>query len=108
MHLAIFDIGLEDKLSLDRIEGVGIGYSDVTLFVPGVGECASYVSLESHIDDSLRPYDWYRELVLIGARSHHFPDDYLKQIEAVPACNDPDPDRRLRMSKLLELLNTGR
>ncbi|MEJ2127274.1 MAG: gamma-glutamylcyclotransferase [Woeseiaceae bacterium] len=108
VHVAIFEISARDKLTLDQIEGVGAGYSEITLYIPGVGECASYVAMESHIDDSLRPYDWYKELVLIGARSHGFPDDYVDQIESVPACSDTNQDRRQTHSNLIELLKRGR
>ena len=75
IHVAVFDISVEDKLKLDDIEGLSTGYSKLTLSVPGFGDCASYIADESHIDNSLAPYDWYKELVLIGARLHDFPHE---------------------------------
>jgi hypothetical protein len=107
VHLAVFEISLEDKIRLDRIEGVGEGYSEISLRIPGLGQCVSYAASESHIDDSLRPYDWYKELVLLGARFHGFPDDYLDHIESVPAIEDPDPDRRLRRWTTVERVKAG-
>lgn len=107
VYFAIFEISLEDKITLDRIEGVGAGYSEITLWVPGFGQCVSYAATESHIDDSLRPYDWYKELVLLGARFQRFPDSYLHRIESVPAIDDPDPVRRLRQWTTVERVKTG-
>ncbi len=94
IHVAVFDISLEDKLTLDEIEGLSTGYSKRTLSVPGFGDCASYIADESHIDDTLAPYDWYKELVLIGARVHGFPGAYLDKISTTVSCQDPDPERR--------------
>ena len=93
VHLAIFDITAEDKLVLDGIEGLGNGYAGIALNLPRCGACVSYVAEASHIDDTLRPYDWYRELVLAGARFHGFPDDYVRRIERVQAIPDPDSAR---------------
>lgn len=107
VHVAIFEIGAKDKLILDKIEGVGAGYSEISLCIPGIGDCVSYVAEDSHIDNSLQPYDWYKELVLIGARFHRFPDDYLKRIESIQALHDPDPRRRLRGWQTVELVKAG-
>lgn len=90
---AIFDISRDDKSVLDRIEGVGSGYAAASLIIPPFGECATYIAEASHVDDALRPYDWYRQLVLAGANYHGFPDDYIARIERVQAVGDPDAER---------------
>lgn len=107
MHLAVFEISLDDKITLDQIEGVGVGYSEISFCIPGFGQCVSYAATESHIDDSLKPYDWYKELVLCGARFHGFPEDYLNEIGSVPVIEDPDPVRRLRQWKMVELVKAA-
>jgi len=104
IHIAIFDISTEDKLALDKIEGLGLGYSQTQLDVPGIGGCASYVAEQSHIDNSLDPYDWYRELVLLGAQAHGFPEDYLNRIRSLQARKDPDPNRSIENWKTVELI----
>lgn len=95
-HFAIFDISNDDKLALDTIEGVGNGYAEITLNFEEFGDCESYVAQASHIDEALQPYDWYKELVLAGARLHGFPDAYLRAIESVRAICDPDTERRAK------------
>lgn len=104
IHVAIFDISVADKLALDEIEGLGSGYSELSLKVPGIGNCISYTAQKSHIDGSLVPYDWYRELVLMGARVHGFPGNYLDQISSRPTCKDPDSDRRINGWKTVEMV----
>ena len=81
VHFAIFDISEEDKLILDEIEGLGQGYSAISLDIPGFGPCASYIAEQTYIDDSLLPYDWYKELVLAGARFHGIPDQFPPMAE---------------------------
>lgn len=105
--LAIFEISEEDKLTLDRIEGVGDGYRHASLDVPQFGDCASYVAQTSHIDDSLQPYDWYRELVLAGAMFHGFPRDYVARIESVQTIPDPDAERSASQWTLARRIRAG-
>ena len=44
----------------------------------GTIPCVTYVA--TRINDGLRPYDWYRNLVLAGALEHGLPDAYVDQI----------------------------
>jgi hypothetical protein len=104
IHVAVFDISAEDKLALDRIEGLGRGYSETLLSIPDIGDCVTYVAQDSHIDGSLVPYDWYKELVMMGARVHGFPDDYLSRISSMQAIDDPDPDRRVNRWETVALV----
>ena len=107
MHCAVYEISDKDKLTLDGIEGVGFGYSETTLTIPNVGDCLSYVAEDTHIDDSLSPYDWYHELVVIGAHTHGFPEDYLKQIHLERPIHDPDPNRSAKRWKTVEMIRDG-
>ena len=107
IYVAIFDISGKDKLALDRIEGLGRGYSETLLSIPEIGDCVTYVAQQSHIDGSLAPYDWYKELVLMGARVHGFPDDYSQRISSLQATEDPDPDRRAKSWETVELIRAG-
>lgn len=93
VHLAVFDISRDDKVVLDRIEGVGMGYRHHEVDVPEFGRCATYVAQPSHVDENLLPFDWYLELVLLGARAQEFPQHYVEGIGAVCCRVDPDPRR---------------
>jgi gamma-glutamylcyclotransferase len=85
-----------DRKVLDTIEGVGKGYDVDEISVPGFGKCFTYVASHTHIDDLLHPFDWYREMVLLGCLQHAFPAPYCEQIAALPVIEDPDPVRRAK------------
>lgn len=108
VHFAVYEMSAADKRRLDGIEGVGKGYSAATIDVPGFGRCATYVAAESHVDDALAPYDWYRELVLLGCRHLALPDDYIARIEQVAVRPDPEPQRHARSWRLVEMLRESR
>jgi len=104
VHFAIYQISEADKQVLDKIEGAGSGYTEIGLVVPGYGSCFSYTASETHIDDSLAPYDWYKELVLAGAQALGFPAAYIDTIRGVGARTDPDLDRHQQMWDLVDLI----
>ena len=59
-------------------------------------EADLYVARPQAIDSGLSPFDWYKELVLSGARENGLSRDYLDAIEAVPSVADPEPERAER------------
>ena len=93
VYVAVYEISDADRRTLDRIEGVGRGYASVRISVEEYGDCMTYVASETHIDDTLHPYHWYKDLVLEGARLHAFPRDYVAAIEQRPSVIDPDGER---------------
>ena len=107
IRIAIYDISIADKITLDRIEGLGSGYVEISLAVPDIGECKSYAAEESFIDKTLAPYDWYKELVLVGARVYGFPVEYVDEINAVVAHQDPDPRRSADRWTTVEMIRAG-
>jgi gamma-glutamylcyclotransferase len=104
LHVAVYEMNAADRSVLDGIEGVGKGYDVDEVNVPGIGKCFTYVASRTHIDDILRPFDWYREMVLLGCLRHAFPTPYCERIAALPVIEDPDPVRRERNWRTVELL----
>ena len=104
VYVAVYGMSAADKRELDRIEGVGDGYVDATIEVPGFGDCATYIAAESCVDETLQPYDWYRELVLLGCEELGLPRDYARRIEKVAAMPDPDDDRGRDRWKTVRML----
>ena len=49
----------------------------------------------------LVPFDWYRALVIEGARNHRLPDAYVEALRCVPARDDPNHFRRRRGQSIL-------
>lgn len=102
VHLAMYELSVSEKAELDRIEGAGSGYSVETIDVPGFGECFTYIATASHIDDELRPYSWYKELVLAGCDALRLPTDYIAMIRKIAAIADPDTTRHASNMKIVE------
>jgi len=93
VFFAVFDIDSRDKLALDEIEGLNFGYEEKTIVIPEFGECFSYVASQSHIDDKLHPYSWYKALVIAGLEYHKAPPDYLANVQSVDHIVDEDNAR---------------
>jgi len=81
---------------------VGSGYTVEAIEVPGFGECFTYVATASYIDDKLRPYSWYKELVLVGCNALGFPGSYIGRIREIASINDPDRARHANNMKIVE------
>lgn len=107
VYVAVYEMSRADKALLDRIEGVGQGYAEQTIAVPGFDLCATYVAEPNYIDESLQPYDWYLELVLLGCRYLEFPEPYIASIAAVESIPDPDHARRQQNVSLIERIRRG-
>ena len=97
VHGVLWDIlDSADLPKLDRVEGAGKGYNKAEVIVETpLGDLSAFTFFaeEQAIDPGLTPYDWYKELVIIGVREHGFPIEYLEEIESIPSMMDPDSDR---------------
>ncbi len=107
VYVAVYEVSAADKRHLDEIEGVGRGYSDEVVDVPGFSDCATYVAEPTHLDDWLKPYHWYRELVLLGCRYHGFPESYVARIADIASATDPDVARNAVNAALIERIRAA-
>lgn len=121
VHGVVYDLTQADKRALDRFEGLGEHYGEKLaqlVAAPGGGfrrdgetqdgndarervvagalEATVYVALPGRVDANARPWTWYRDHVLTGARQHGLPAHYVARIEAVEAAEDPDRRRHRR------------
>ena len=104
---ALYHLDGKGWSKLDAIEGLHVSYVRLGLRVldnPEAGMAEAYVAMEERIDEGLRPYGWYKRLVLAGARYHGFPEDYVISIEGVPELPDPDRSRALENLGVLKAL----
>jgi gamma-glutamylcyclotransferase len=102
---AIYQLERGHKNALDKIEGKGFGYieSQIALTYDGYEyPCFTYLAQQSHVDDNLKPYHWYKKLVILGAQYLEFPSAYISSIEAVESIEDLDPRRRIENETLIE------
>ena len=80
----LFELDPEDKPALDKAEGVGAGYLEKTVNVlteAGLVTAVTYCANDK--DATLRPYHWYKALVIAGAREHGLPASYRSGLELV-------------------------
>jgi len=96
VHGVVFEVPEASLPALDAAEGFGNGYHKEQISVLRHERSITvlaYIADAAAIDDSLRPYIWYFDLVIAGARQHALPNDYTAGLMAVPFSNDPDENR---------------
>lgn len=101
---AIYRFPGEHKTTLDRFEGNGSGYIDNPVVLEHRGrehDCFTYFAQHTHIADHVKPYHWYKQLVVLGARYLGFPRSYISAIEAVDSVQDSRHERRREMEALI-------
>jgi len=89
----LYSIPADDLGALDRGEG---GYNRQKKTLDGSGgarvDAWIYFALRPIID-SPRPYSWYRDFLVIGAKEHGLPAGCVRELEAIETEGDPDPAR---------------
>lgn len=102
----VFDLDECELSELDKAEGAGKGYDRIEDFQVNVAglpkplSVVTYIADPAFIDLTLKPYDWYLSLIVVGARQHELPLQYIAAIEAMPSIADPEPDRKSRLEAL--------
>lgn len=84
----LYEIDAQDFGRLDQIEG---GYRRVQVRVfRSEGRGVNAVTyLSANLISEPVAYDWYKELVISGAREHNLPQEYIAYLEQLPS----KPDR---------------
>jgi gamma-glutamylcyclotransferase len=94
----LFEIDENEKPVLDQAESLGIGYMEKFVFVENdlgeIFEALIYCAIK--IDASLKPYSWYLNHVIIGAKETKLPTDYLAVIESIDTIEDLDKNREAK------------
>ncbi len=84
----IYCLSEQEMKLLDKIEG---GYQRTEVVIQLHGEsCSAITFVSEKRDPHLLPYDWYKELVLKGAREHSLPLAYIDEIAGI----ESKPDNR--------------
>ena len=99
----VYEISKYELKYLDAAENLGHGYTKKFFHIEGIKEeVFAYIAQEGFIDDSLRPYSWYKALVLEGAKYFNLPRDYIEMIEAVDTIEDFNKDRVKQAMNILK------
>ncbi len=88
----VFELLASEKHILDKYEGLGNGYNEkyVPIILPDGEAIEATTYFATHIDASLKPYHWYKEHVLRGAREHALPAEHIAAIKDIISIPDPD------------------
>jgi gamma-glutamylcyclotransferase len=98
----VFELDPKDKPALDKAEGLGAGYMEKKVTVlTEAGPVTAVTYYATDKDASLRPYHWYKALVIAGAREHGLPVSYRSRLELVVTVSDPNPTRASKHKELL-------
>ena len=93
----LFRIPKSEAKSLDKAEGLGNGYEkkkiDVTTIEEGKDTAVMYCATDEAKDPNKKPYVWYLNQVIEGAKENYLPDDYIAKIRKVAADEDQDRAR---------------
>ena len=87
----LYEIAVAEKELLDRIEGLGIGYSETQVRVTtasGSEWALTYQAKPDRIDPALRPLVDYKAHVLAGALEHGLPAHYVAALRHVAVASE--------------------
>jgi gamma-glutamylcyclotransferase len=99
----LYEISIDEKPALDKAEALGVGYAEKEVQVEvGDTNMRAWVYHALQIDPEAVPYDWYKALVVAGAKEHGLEASYVHRLEA--AVSKPDQDS-LRSARHFTLAN---
>lgn len=89
----VLEISASEKDALDRKEGLGYEDKTVSVLMENGEQIEVVTYYATKIDATLKPYHWYKEHVLRGAKENNLPTVYISMIEKTESLPDPKPDR---------------
>ena len=99
----IYEMDRDEKPLLDEIEGSGHDYVDKPVVVnSGEGPVNAFTYYPTRMDESLKPYDWYKAFVVQGAIENGFPEHYIDYLRSVESMVDPDSHRSAENAAILQ------
>lgn len=102
----IHRISWNDKPELDKAEGLGHGYDLVSMNKLSITtnfnhHIKSYISTDKKYHTRKKPYAWYMQLVIEGAKENGLPDEYINQLKNIGSKPDKNERRKLKELSIL-------
>ena len=100
----LFKILEREEKKLDKAEGYpdyGYDKKKIDVITTKGEKYRSVMYFATDKDPKKKPYHWYKEQVVQGAKEHGLPEDYIKKIKAVESIPDQDQEREKIQSKHL-------
>ncbi len=84
-----------EKHILDQIEGLGHGYNEKIVQVTNQDglKFSAFTYFAIKIEAALKPYSWYMNHVVTGAKEIQVPKQYLEEILSLECVEDPVQER---------------
>lgn len=111
----LYDIPVHQRCLLDKAEGLGYGNQETTLKVFPTSPdnkdnqilaqsvyAFTYIAHKDNVFEDLVPYSWYKEMIIVGAKEHHLPADYIHYLEQFASTPDPNVQRANKQKRNLE------
>jgi len=95
---SLFRIDPFEKPALDSAEGLGLGYDEklVTLTGDSGENITAFTYYAIKFNAALKPYTWYLQHVVIGAKESNCPSSYVSRIEAIESIEDRNRQREIK------------
>ena len=107
----VYELAADEMPVLDRIEGLGHGYTRDDEFVVTIAGDGTRVSTATYVpqrhDPALLPFDWYLALCIAGAIENRFDPKVLAAFQATPFKPDVEDHRPSRLSGIEALRAAG-
>lgn len=102
MLAALFSIDKQELRILDQVEGAGYEREKLQVRVAGkTFDAFTYFASTSLIDSELKPYHWYKNFVVEGAKYLSLPKEYLEFLHGFESVQDQDDQRCTKNEALL-------
>lgn len=103
LYGVVYALSENQRDLLDELEGPGYASREVTVRMrAGMSTAYTYVAKSEHLEPELRPFEWYKSIVVAGARAHALPPGYQERLMAVAAIPDPDAERHALHQAILD------
>ncbi|MEL7085633.1 MAG: gamma-glutamylcyclotransferase family protein [Cyanobacteria bacterium P01_A01_bin.3] len=93
---ALYQLDPQDIPTLDKFEALGAGYNREILSISTETrtlQAFAYIAQAQYVNPDLKPFHWYKQLVIAGAKLHQFPVPYIASIAAIDTIPDPKIER---------------
>lgn len=103
LYGVVYSLSEYQREMLDGFEGPGYASREVPVRTrSGMLTAYTYVAKVGHLQPELQPFEWYKSIVVAGARAHLLPADYIERLTAVCAVTDPDSTRHAHHQAILD------
>jgi len=93
----VFNVDDSEVRNLDESEG-GYNRTDIEVLdnEGNSQNVKTYIAKKDRVYPALKPYTWYKRLVVEGAYQHSLPEEYVAEIEVIESKEDSDKERNAK------------